>query len=502
MKSLRKKIADGNTYGKLIFLIGVLTAIPLIMLVFFPEEKEYAPSFFIPAIILIVVGLLACILIPSAEEGISEWRSPLQRGSLPILLTWIIAFLTGTIPFVYSGMMDFVPALFESVSGWTTAGFSVSDVTVMPRIFLFYRAFMQYCGGIGFIIMLSMIVQGKQNVNLYSAECHPDRLMPSLRKTAQVIFLLYSSFLVVGTVCYRLVGMKWFDSICHAMTAISTAGFTTKPENIGYFDNIGIEVITILLMIVGSTNFAVLLLLVKGRFKRAFKVSEFRFMLTLIAIFIPVVTVALMILKGFGFWTSFRGAAFGVVTAISTTGYQTMEYVAWPSFIAGIFILLMICGGSVGSTSGGLKLLRVYLLLKMAIENVQSRLSPERKIAVSSFSRVQGKIEVDNRIIKDTVGFFTCYLIVFIIGTLLLTLTVDCTMQEAMFEFASSLSTVGISNGIASPDAANSTLIILMGGMILGRLEIFIVLIGIYTVIKSIQKGINKSAMVLFRTRK
>lgn len=502
MESLREKLSNGNTYSKLILIIGILTAVPLISILFFPEEMYYASSFAIPASLLIILGLLTCILIPQPKDKMLEWKSPLQKGSLPVLVTWGIAFVTGAIPYIHSGILDFLPALFESVSGWTTAGFSVVELKSLPRIFLFYRSFMQYCGGLGFIIMLSMLVHGKQYTNLYSAESHPDRIMPSLRKTAQVIFLLYGSFLVIGTVLYRIFGMKWFDAICHGMTAISTAGFTTRAGSIGYFNSIGIEVVTIILMLIGATNFAVILLFVRRDFKKAISITEFRFMLMLVAIFVVVVTISFIVQMDLSPAESIRAAFFSVVTAMSTTGYQTMEYVALPSFAAGIFILLMICGGSAGSTSGGLKLIRIYLLLRIAFENVQSRLTPARKIAISSFTRVQGKNVIDDKVIKDTVGFFTSYLLIFILGTLLLTLTADCTIQQAMFEFASSLSTVGITNGITNPDTANSTLVVLMGGMILGRLEIFIVLIGIYSIFKSIQKGIFKTTSFFFRSRK
>jgi len=408
------------------------------------------------------------------------------------MLAWCFAFFAGAVPFMISGQLNFILALFESVSGWTTTGLTVVNVTVMPHIFLFHRAFMQYCGGLGFIIMIAMLVQGKQNMNLYNAEGHPDRIMPSLKKTSQIIFLLYSCFLVAGTLTYRLFGMKLFDAICHTMSALSTAGFTTQANSIGQYNSLPIEIITVVLMLIGSTNFAILLLLVKRKFRKVLKVSEVRFMIGLLIVFVPLAALSLMIKTGMGFGESFIHSLFGIVTTFTTTGYSTMNYALWPPFALGLLMLLMIVGGSAGSTAGGIKLFRAYLLIRITKENVRNRLSPARRVTVPSYYRVQGKMPIDNSLIKDTVGFVVCYIGVVIIGTLLLTLTSGSSLFDAMFEFASAFGTVGISNGLTNAAASVGSLIVLMIGMILGRLEVFIVFIGIFSGVHLLKQQIQK----------
>ena len=487
---MRIVVSEISIYGKLILLVGVLIAAPLIILLFYPEESRYMRDFLLPSAVSIALGLTVCFLAPYKEKPATEWQSPQQMGSLPVMLAWGFAFIAGSIPFILGDQLRVILALFESISGWTTTGLTVADVSTMPRIFLFHRAYMQYCGGLGFIIMIAMLVQGKQNMNLYSAEGHPDRLMPSLKKTSQTIFLLYSCFLAAGTFIYWLFGMELFDAVCHTMSALSTAGFTTQTNSIGQYGSLPIEVITVLLMLIGSTNFSILLLLVKLQFRKIFQVSEVRFMLALLLVFVPLAAFSLMATARLGFGESLMNSLFGVVTTFTTTGYSTMNYALWPPFALGLLMVLMIVGGSVGSTAGGIKLLRAYLLIRITTENVKNRLSPARRISFPVYYQAQGKMPISNALIHDTLGFITCYMAIVILGTLLLTLTADCPLFDAMFEFSSAFGTVGISNGITSAHASSGSLCILMVGMVLGRLEVFIVFIAAYAGMQALKQKI------------
>ena len=489
---MKKLLSANSNYGKLILLVGLLVAVPLVVVPFFPEEAQYIPAFIAPSLASVALGLAIYIFAPRKEKPMTEWLSPIQRGSIPVMLVWCFAFLMGAIPFVISGQMTFILSIFESVSGWTTTGLTVADVTAMPHIFLFHRSFMQYCGGLGFVIMIAMLVKGKQNMTLYSAEGHSDRIMPSLKKTARAIFLLYSCFLAAGSLAYRLFGMELFDAVCHTMSALSTAGFTTKAGSIGYYQSLPIEIVTIVLMLVGATNFAILLLFIKRKFRKIFRVSEVRFMIGLIIVFTPFAAFSLMRSVGMGFGESIINALFGVVTTFTTTGYAIMNYSHWPQFALGLLMILMVIGGSGGSTAGGIKLFRTYLLIRITKENIKNRLSPQRRVSVPSYYRVQGKMFISDALVKSIVGFVVCYLAVLIAGTLLLTLASGCSLFDSMFEFASALGTVGISNGLTNAGASAGALIVLMAGMILGRLEVFIVFIGAYAGIQTLVKKLTK----------
>ncbi len=472
--------SQSNTSGKLMMLIGFLMLFPLLVIPFYPEEIQFASAFLVPSLMSIMIGSGTCLLLRKYEV-ISQWNQELKFSSLTVLFVWIYGFIVGAIPFVTSGQLTFIQAVFEAVSGWTTTGLSVMDVSKTPKIFLFHRAFMQFCGGLGFVLVMIIFLQEKHAMNLFNAEGHPDKLMPNLKKTAHTIAAMYLAFLVVGVLAYKLAGMGLFDGIVHAMCALSTGGFSNKLNSIGEYRSIPIESITIILMLIGTTNFAVLQLVVKGKIRRAFKVSEVKFMVFLLLLFVPITAFSLRNSMDFSLGEGFRRALFDVTSALSTTGYSTMSYVSWPPFAIGVLILLMLIGGGIGSTAGGIKLTRVYLMLRMAQINIRKRLSPQRNVIITHYHRAQGKSIIDSALSSDISGFVVCYISIFIIGSLLLTLTAGCTLTEAMFEFASALGTVGLSIGLTGPTTGTATLIVEILGMILGRLEIFIVLIGLYS---------------------
>lgn len=219
-------------------------------------------------------GLLLCIFGKKEESGYLERQSLLKTSSITVLFTWAWGIFIGAMPFILSGQLVPVQTVFESISGWTTAGLSVMDVPALPKIMLFHRSFMQYCGGLGFVVMMVILISGRQSMDLFNAEGHPDKLKPNLKKTAQTIFFIYNGFLVAGTFSLFLLGMNFFESLCHAMCALSTGGFSTRANSIGEFGNLPVEMVTVLLMLVGSTNFAVLLLALRGKLRQVIKVSE------------------------------------------------------------------------------------------------------------------------------------------------------------------------------------------------------------------------------------
>lgn len=405
----------------------------------------------------------------------------MHKTSLTVLFAWCWGVLVGAEPFIIGKHLTWIQAIFEAVSGWTTTGLSVMDVSTTPKVFLFHRSFMQYCGGLGFVMMMILIISNKQSMALYNAEGHPDKLMPTLKQTAYVIFLMYNGFLLVGTIAYCVSGMELFDSICHTMCSLSTGGFSTKLNSIGEYNNLAIEIITIVLMLIGTTNFAALLLLTRRKWKKFFSISEVRFMFGLLIIFIPVTAISLSDKLGISYIEGLRKSAFDVVSALSTSGYSSMSYARWPSFAIGVLILMMVIGGGVGSTAGGIKLTRVYLILKIALLNLRRRLSPSRRVAFPTYTKPQGKAVIDASLVSDTASFIAAYLALYILGSLLLTVTAGCDLMEGMFEFASALSTVGLSIGLTNPATNNATLIVEILGMLIGRLEIFIVIIAIYS---------------------
>ena len=246
-------------------------------------------------------------------------------------------------------------------------------------------------------------------------------------------------------------------------------------------------------MLIGTTNFAVLLLLAKRKWRQFVRVSEIRFMFLLLLLFVPLTAISLSYGLGISLEQGLRKASFDIVSALSTTGYSTMSYTSWPPFAIGVLILMMLIGGGMGSTAGGIKLSRVYIMLRLAALDIRRRLTPARNVEAPYYIKAQGKTPIDASLTADTTGFAVCYLVLFLTGSLLTTVTADCGLTEGMFEFASALGTVGLSIGLTGPATGAGTLIVEMFGMIMGRLEIFIVLIALYSGVSILRQGFHKT---------
>lgn len=480
---MHNRILNYSIIGKIMILVGILVLAPVIIIPFFPKDIIYLKDFLYPSIISIILGLIICrINLHKSKKGYFSWKKSSEISYLIVILAWIWGIFIGAIPFIMGGYLNFIQAIFESVSAWTTTGLSVMDVSKTAHIFLFHRSFMQYCGGFGFMLMMVMLVSGKQSMQLFNAEGHPDKLMPNLKKTSRLIIVMYNIFLVLGTFAYKIGGMNYFDGITHTMCALSTGGFSTKLNSIGYFNSFYVNLVTIVLMIIGTTNFAVILLLLKGKVKKFLNVSEVKFMFLFMSLSTILVAWSVSDHLNIKFIDALKSTSVDVISAISTTGFSTMSYSKWPQFSIGLMIVLMIIGGGLGSTAGGIKIQRACILSKIAVNSIKARINTENFVDNIYIVKAQGKVRIDEKLEKETVGFALCYLLFFITGTLLISLTAKSSITNAMFEFSSALSTVGLSIGITGPNTNSLTLIIEILGMFFGRLEILVVLAGIHSV--------------------
>ncbi len=484
---MNRILKSNNYFGQFLILIGALLLVPVITVFFYPKDINQVYAFLIPAMSAIVLGLCICYIRPKRKTPYN-WRSSIHEGSLTVLYAWLVGIVLGALPFVISGQLTFVQALFEAVSGWTTTGLSVVDVTKVNHLFQFHRCFMQFCGGLGFIMMILFFVQENQASNLYDAEGHPDRLEPRLINTVRMIFGVYFVSLLVGTLLYFMFGMNWFDSLFHAMCSLSTGGFSTQVDSIKAYHSIAIEWVTILLMVIGTTNFAVLLLMVKRKWKDVQKISELRLFTVLVIVSSFFIAISLSYSLYLSIGESLRVAIFNVVSALSTTGYSTMSYQVWPSTSVFILIVLMLVGGGYGSTAGGMKLTRVYIAYQTLRKTFRERISSKRSVNMIYHYRAQGRTEINATLMQDTISYILIYLLIFVVGTILISFFANCDLQSAMFEFASALGTVGLSIGLTGPQTSSIILIIEMCGMLLGRLEIFVVFVGISAMFYKVKK--------------
>lgn len=460
--------------GSILVIMGVIFLTPLIALVFYPLEHASAIPFLASGLSLILGGAL---LVAISGKGV---RAPLSElnGSVVVLVSWVIACVASTIPLMRLGGLGFTQALFETVSGWTTTGLSVVDVSNASRTILLWRSIMQLAGGAGLAIIMLAAFSIPIGAGLYRAEGRTDQLVPHVVRSAKLVMTLYLGYATVGIIAYRIAGMSMFDAINHSFAAVSTGGFSTRVESIGYWNSPLIEAITIPLMILGNMNFLTAYLLFSRKFRAFFRNGELRLFAFLFVaastILFFAVSVGLYPTLGKGI----RVAIFESVTALTTTGFSTVGYGNWNAAGILVMIVLMLIGGGSCSTAGGIKQYRVYLLGKSVWWEIKRSLSPRNSVIARRIHQGEDYSFASADHIMRTGTFVFLYLAVFLAGSCFIALF-GYSMSDSLFEFASSLGTVGLSVGVTSASTPLPVLWVQIIGMLLGRLEFFVVFVGI-----------------------
>ncbi|HNS34465.1 MAG TPA: TrkH family potassium uptake protein [Mesotoga sp.] len=468
-----------NYTGVMMIGCSVVLALPVLLLIFYPFEVEYAAAFLIPAAIAALSGFLLRRFFKGGEEAALS----LHEGGIIIVLAWFASIVFSSLPFMIAGLLGFSEAFFESVSGWTTTGLSMMDVSSTPHLFLFWRSLMQFVGGAGIaVVMLSAII-GPLGPGLYNAEGRSDLLLPNVRRSTRLIVTIYFGYTALGTVLYAICGMGLFDSVNHAMSALSTGGFSTRVGSIGEYNSLPIEAVTIALMILGTVNFAASYLFLRGRFKQFFKISELRFGALLLLISIPLVSIFSLSQVYGSLPKAFRVGLFELTSALSTTGFSITSYASWGSLALFMLIIFMIVGGGTGSTAGGAKQYRIMLLAKSVLWNIRRYSKPGNYTSRYYVYRPDGKFYLTKNHFIETANYVSLYIMTFLIGVVIITAS-GYSLKDAMFEFASSLGTVGLSVGVTSPDAPLVVTWTQIVGMILGRLEFFVIFYSMARVIR------------------
>lgn len=458
--------------GVILMLIGGIVLLPLLVLFAYPNEVGQMRFFTLPGVCAILVGYLFTLLIKGKPKG--QLRR--HQDTVIVVASWALAIFVCALPFVLSGNYNFTQAIFECTSGWSTTGLSVCDIANSPKVFLMHRSSMLFFGGVGLVLVMLSVLSDSYGMRLYNAEGHSDKLLPNLVKSSRTIIAIYAGYIVAGMLAYMAFGMDWFDGLNHSIAALSTGGFSTRVENIGYYNSLPIEIISIVLMLLGCTNFLAHLYLIRGKFRSFFRYCEVKIMLIICLVMTPLF--ALLLIIG-GLETNLshalRVAAFQVVTALTTTGFQTVPtFVNWTPALILLTILLMLIGGGTGSTAGGIKQFRVYVVLKSMIWNIRNKFSHQRVVHADRIRRPDGDQYISQSECSEIYSFVLLYLLVFVAGTFTLT-CFGYSLGDSMFEFSSALGTVGISVGITAFDAPKTVLWTETIGMFVGRLEIYVV---------------------------
>ena len=416
-----------------------------------------------------------------------------KDGFAIVTLAWILVALAGAQPFYLTGTIpNFTDAWFESMSGVTTTGASiignietlpnlVNGIESLPHGVLFWRSFIQWIGGMGIIVFTIAILPllGVGGVQLFKAEVPgpvADKIRPRVRETAKILWMVYVGFTFVQMLLLGLAGMPWFDSICHAFTTMPTGGFSTKNASIGYYDSAAIQYIIIFFMFLAGINFSLHFHAIKGNMKSYFRDKEF---LTYFGI---IIVVAFLIFSsisaGGNEWTEkhFRDSLFQTVAILTGTGYSTADYELWAYFAQFMILFMMFVGGMGGSTTGGMKIVRIMLLFKYAAKETRRMLHLKAIIPIRIGSRY-----IPEDVIRNTLGFFLFYISFFIFTTMVLT-AMNIDLESAIGASASAIGNIGPSLGAFGP-TDNYALLPTFGKwllsfcMLLGRLEIFTVMV-------------------------
>jgi trk system potassium uptake protein TrkH len=419
-----------------------------------------------------------------------------REGYLIVTLGWVLMAATGMIPYLLSGSIAGIHnAFFETISGYTTTGSSIlNDIEALPAGILFWRSMTHWIGGMGIIVLAIAILPllGIGGMQLFTAEApgpNSDKLHPRITDTAKRLWLIYVALTATEALLLFAAGMSFFDAINHAMSTLSTGGFSTKNQSLAHWNHLPwIQYIVMFFMFLAGTNFVLSYFTFTGKIKKIFRDNEFLTFAKFIGVSLTIVFLILLFnvdlqLDAFehpSVWGKteaiFRHALFQVLAVVTTTGFVTADFTLWTPFLTIFFFGLMFVGGSAGSTSGGVKVVRHLLMIKSGILEFKRALHPNAIIQV----RYNDKV-VNQEIIGNILGFFILYLLSFIIGSLVFG-WMGLDFESAIGVAASSLGNVGPALGDFGP-ASNFASLPAEGKwwasflMLMGRLELFTVLI-------------------------
>ncbi len=465
------------------FLIGILLVVlgasmlgPYALQVILDEGSH---SFISASFVTIFIGVL--FILANLEK---EFKLNLRQTFLFSSLAWVMVALFGSLPFVLSTQdFTFSEAFFESMSGITTTGATIiSDLDRSPKSILLWRAIMQWLGGIGIVVMAITILPLLKvgGMQLFKME-GPDSTEKILPRTIEVAAIIISTYIVLTFLCgffYWVFGMTIFDSVSHAMTTIATGGFSTHNDSIGFFKNPNIEIVASIFIILGSIPFISYLKFAQGNRKVFFNDVQIKGLIYLLIISITVMFFYLMFISyESSLLNKIRVSSFNVISILSGTGYVTDDFGLWGKFSLVFFLLLMFIGGCAGSTACGIKIFRLQMLLIFLKNQIQKLISPN-SVIITKYNNQK----ISDNFINSVIIFIFTFLFIFLIMAMLLSIS-GLDFITSISGAASSISNVGPGLGDiigpngnyqAIPDISKWILSI---GMLLGRLELFAVLV-------------------------
>ena len=463
------------TLGVLQIILGLSMIIPIITQFIF---NELDAGFIGSGIVCIIFGILFFLSNLDHNKKLN-----LQQAFLLTSLSWITIAIFGSLPFVFSSLnLSFTDAFFESMSGITTTGSTIiTNLDSTPKAILLWRALLQWLGGIGIIVMAITLMPimnvGGMQLFKISASHNAEKIFPKSKEISLKLITIYLSLTIICSIFYNIFGMNFFDSVTHSMTTIATGGFSNYNESIGYFDSTLIEFTSIIFIFLGSLPFIAYIKFLNGDKKIFFTDSQIRlfFKITLIS---TIILIFYLILKNGNLdETNIISLSFNVISILTGTGYVTEDFSNWGNFSIIFFLVLMFIGGCAGSTTCGIKIFRIQILYQF-ISNQLKKIVYPRGVFLIKYE----KNNIDDKFMSSIISFIYLYIIIFFIITALLSIS-GLDFVTSISGAATSISNVGPGigenigpNGNFSQLSSSSKWILSLG-MIMGRLEIFAILI-------------------------
>lgn len=469
-----------RTMGALLLIESFFMAIALGVSLWYQEADTGV--FFISTIITLLSGLIGLFVGRRAESRMGE-----REGYFIVAMVWVVFSFFGMLPYYLSGQVpNITDAWFETMSGFTTTGATIiPDLEVITHGLHFWRALTQWIGGMGIIVLSIAILPifGLNGMQLYAAEVSGltyEKLSPRISDTAKMMWSTYLILTSIEVIGLWLCGMPLFDAICHSFTTIATGGFSTKNDSLAFYDSAAIHYLVTGFMFISGINFVILIYLVRGKARNFFHDEELRWYSLAVVFFALCLTIGLFVARPgwsiMGVERAFRDSLFTVISAMTSSGFAISDYMSWPVVAWVIVFFLMLTGACAGSTAGGIKWVRLSIIIKNGMAEFQRRIHPNAIVPVKLNDRA-----IPQQTINNIMAFLIFY--VFII---VLTVVVFCScgvnFNEAIGAAVSAIGNVGISIGQYGPSGtyANFPVIakwVMSFVMLVGRLEIFTVLL-------------------------
>lgn len=452
----------------------MLLFIPFMVAVYYGEDV-------VPFLLTVLIsGVLAFFLTRIKSEKQQMYA---KEGFITVGIVWIVISIIGALPFVIDGSIpSFIDAFFETVSGFTTTGATIlTEIESLSKSILFWRSFTHWIGGMGVLIFMIALIPslGSSTIHLLRAESpgpNPGKIVPKIKETAKILYIIYFVLTVVETIFLMMAGLSLYDAVIHALGTAGTGGFSNMNSSVAAFNSPAVEWIITIFMLIFGVNFALYYQLLKGNIKNALKNEELKYYVLIIVSAIVLITINILKIYGDNFGEAVRASSFQVASIVTSTGYATADFNLWPTVSKMLIVFLMLVGAMAGSTGGGIKTIRIVIIMKAIKREINKILHPKRIQSV----KIDGKV-VEEETISGVFLFIAAYAVIALIAMFIISfdgfdlITTTTSVITTLSNIGPGLELVGPTGNFSAFSDLSKT--VLSFCMLAGRLEIYPMLI-------------------------